>query len=180
MKTILGKEIGNKKDYEEAYKIEADVIVTAVALGFIGTRYHLNQPCIFGDEEPPQKDIVEGDSSQEISEKEKESLLKARQEYQRFQKVLEAMSIVLGEHNKDMVAHLKGLQSPQWEQGALITGRSGGHMLHPDYRHRKMLGEVSTRFAKLVAEKPDKYEVYAGKGAYTGMIDDPVNDEVMI
>jgi len=49
MKTILGREIDIQKDgekaYETAYKQEADVIVTATVLGFIGTRYHLNQPC---------------------------------------------------------------------------------------------------------------------------------------
>jgi len=184
MKTILGIEINDKEEYEKAYKIEADVIVTAVVLGFVGTRYHLNQPCIFGAEGPSQKDKVEGASAdvskQKMGDKEKEPLSKEQEEYQRFQGVMKTVSYVLREHNKEFGDYLVSLPSPQWEEGALITGRAGGHMMQHDERHRKMLGETSKRLTKLIAEKPAEYEVYAGKGAYTGMIDDPVNDHIMI
>ncbi len=182
METILGREIDDKNKFEETYKIEADVIVTAVALGFIGARYHLNQPCQFDYEHPSPEQYdkwkahFQGKNVDDIPKEYKEFW----EDYQSFEHVLSAMSYVLDKSDKKLGAFLKDGQSPVWSSGALITGRAGGQMLKGSERHKEMQGEMSRRLAKLVAEKPGWAEVYIGKGAYTGMIDDPVNDEVMI
>lgn len=181
MKTILGKELKDKREYEAQCAIEADVIVTAVVLGFIGTRWHLGQPCRFDVEHPSPKDYVkwhDTDVSQRKMEplKEKEFL----DEYQQFLNVMSALSYVLDQKDPAMGACLEDSQSPEWSPGALITGRAGGQMADFDNRHKEMQGRLSKYYTSMVADNPVLAEVYLGKGAYTGVIDDPVNDGIMI
>jgi len=195
MRTILGVEVeireqhkeNDKKDFEEKCRLEADVIVTAVVLGFIGTRYHLNQPCRF-DHEHPSPELYENWDEVDVGkrkmkpEKEEEFLA----EYQAFQHVMSAMSFVLDKSKPGMGAFLSDSQSLEWAPGALITGRAGGQMLEADERHRKMQMDKSREKATVVTKNPlslarkGSDSLYLGKGAYTGMIDDPVNDQILI
>ncbi|HKQ77852.1 MAG TPA: hypothetical protein VJ810_29410 [Blastocatellia bacterium] len=194
MKTILKVEIPvnedkriEKQDFEKKSSLEADVIVTAVVLGFIGTRYHLNQPCRFDHEHPSPASYENGYYGdvgyRKMKRAKEEEFLK---EFQDFQHVMSAMSFVLDKSEPGMGAFLKGSQSAEWVPGALITGRAGGQMMEADERHREMQKESSKEKAKIVTEMqksllaagPDS--LYVGKGAYTGMIDDPVNGAVVI
>ncbi|MCI0394427.1 MAG: hypothetical protein L0332_35910 [Chloroflexi bacterium] len=177
MKTILG----NETDDMKANEIEADVIVTAVALGFVGTRWYLDQPCRFDVEHPSPKEYdvwhpTDVGQRRMKPDKEEEFL----KDYQAFLHVMSAMSYVLDKNDPGLGAFLKAAQSAEWAPGALITGRAGGEMLEADERHKRMRGRWSRHFAGLVTERPTWTEVYEGRGAYTGMIDDPVNDDIMI
>jgi hypothetical protein len=207
METILGLDLQDQNEYEATYKIEADVIVTAVALGFVGTRYHLNQPCKFDYEHPSPTDhekwehIVNNPSLfKELEDRYGKTLTKDMtendwtfQEYMTFlhdtsdfEHVMSAMSFVLDKNDPKLGKFLKDGQSPEWKPGALITGRTGGEMLGHAERHMKLHG-AAAGVAGSVTESPEAFSeqlnhvsVYQGKGAYTGMINDPVGNDTLV
>jgi len=123
MPTILRDDIDKgigKEKYEEAYKIEADVIVTAVVLGFIGTRYHLNQPCRFDYEHPSPDQQKEWEASDHV--KNNKNTPKDYDEFLsetgQFEHVLSAMTFVIDKTEPEFGSFLKGEQSPESPLGA--------------------------------------------------------------
>ncbi|MDJ0571212.1 MAG: hypothetical protein QNJ53_19475, partial [Pleurocapsa sp. MO_192.B19] len=76
MKSILT----DKNVSEDIVKIEADVIVTATVLGFIGTRYHQNQPCSFDYEHPSPENFRIWEVLDSLSKSEEKDSNKAKQE----------------------------------------------------------------------------------------------------
>jgi hypothetical protein len=210
MKTILGKEIENSEECKKTYTTEADVIVTSVVLGFIGTRYLLNQPCRLDHEHPSPiqqkkwkqieethsqiEESIKGKDKKDYSEDEM-AFVEYRQfllDAQDFEHVMSAMSYVLDKTNSRIGKFLKDGQSPQWKEGALITGRAGGGMLDHDERHRLLQNSSAIKMERQVTWLPSFLTdaalnkitgdptLYVGKGAYTGMITDPVGDEWLV
>jgi hypothetical protein len=186
-KNIL-KEEARKKVLEAFLVVEADVIVTAVVLGFIGTRYHQKQPCRFDFEHPGPEWFEENKYYGNVGGRKMK--LKKEEEYlnelQQFDHVLSALSFIVDKSESGMGSSVKDGQSPEWNPTALITGRAGGQMLNGNERHKEMQMESSRSKAKPVGEKPASLPksgpdaLYLGKGAYTGMIDDPVKGETLI
>lgn len=172
MKSIL---TGKKVD-KSVVAAEADVIVTAVAMGFAGTRWHQNQPFSFDYEHPSPKDYEKWlriDSGKDKTDNAETIFLN---ELQEFLNVLSAMTFVLEKKDPEIGPFLREAQSPEWTPGALITGRAGGQSLQPSERHRKMEGEWAKAFARRTTIDPEVLKLYQGRGAYTGMMDDPVSD----
>ena|GEM_PF-2214346 len=141
-------------------KVEADVIMTSAILGFCVTRVKLGQPFSFDIEHPTQDVINDAKKYQGFLE-----------EWQQFLGVLSDVSEVLDFNGVDS-RYLKDAQSPEWQVGARITGREGGGGLAPQERHKAMESAQALSASRLEAQNPVGY---SGRGAYTGMIDDPVN-----
>jgi hypothetical protein len=180
MQSILTR---NANYNEDQIKIEADVIVTATVLGFIGTRYHQAQPCSFDIEHPDPSDLQQWQQrAQQVNQtlEEQREYLEYIEDTQVFVDVLESMSIVLRKTDEAVGDHLKDSQSPEWKPGALITGLRGGERTQFSERHQQIESEEARRFAVGVEENPRVYDIYQGRGAYTGMINDPVNDNWLV
>ena len=206
MKTILGQETtflsGIKGDPSAALLgLEADVIVTSVVVGFCFARAIQGHPFSF-DYDPTESEeevakskrihasvvekirrVLNTNPSNEISDDEWEARLKG--------------SVAAGP------ARVYGLGHDE----ALITGRAGGQALEPPVeirgdltlhrdapatRHRPMLSQQALRMGHWEWMSAHKYGrefkhdyapspgQYFGKGAYTGMVDDPVGNHTLI
>ncbi|HEX8700580.1 MAG TPA: hypothetical protein VF815_17145 [Myxococcaceae bacterium] len=141
-------------------KVEADVILTSAILGFCVTRLKLGQPFSFDIEHPPASVVSDPGKYQEFLE-----------DWQKFLHVLSALASVL-EFNGLKADFLRDDQSRAWHPEARITGREGGAMIKPQERHKPMLSPQAISLGKDEHAQPGGY---FGRGAYTGMIDDPVN-----
>ncbi len=159
----INKDFPDQAAFELAYKTEADVIVTATVLGFIGTRWWLGQPCSFEIEHPT------------LGEDEEKFL----KDTEGFLNVMSAMSTVLGKIDPSMEKFLKDSQSPEGKPGELITGHAGGQSLPSQQRHRAMNSALARLIAQNAKDAPSR-NLYQGRGAYTGMIDDPVNHQWLV
>jgi hypothetical protein len=180
MQSILTR---NANYNEDQIKIEADVIVTATVLGFIGTRYHQAQPCSFDIEHPDPSDLQQWQQrAQQVNQtlEEQREYLDYIQDTQTFLQVLDSMSIVLSETDPAVGRHLKDSQSPEWKPGALITGLRGGERTEFSERHQQIESEAARYFAVRVAQNSSHFNIYQGRGAYTGMINDPVTDNWLV
>lgn len=182
---VMQSILTGKQTTETQVKEEADVIVTATILGFIGTRYHLCQPCSFDIEYPNPEDLKKWKREAENKNKklvEHEKYLEYIQDHQLFLRVLSAMSIVLNETDQNIGRHLDDSQSPKWEPGALITGLPGGANVDFSKRHRDIKSSAAKNLAGYIEIGPALLSgsVYQGRGAYTGMIDDPITNKYLI
>jgi hypothetical protein len=101
------------------------------------------------------------------------------------------MSCILNKTSPELGPFLEDGQSREWAPDALITGRAGAQMLEANKRHRKPQGNKLRTVANRLAENQSietaiegvvdyRGKIYQGIGAYTGMIDDPVNDDLII
>lgn len=164
-------------------KIEADVIVTAVILGFAGTRWHQNQPFSFDYEHPNVEDFKKWQAIDSdryaVEDKDQMDFLKETQE---FLNVMSAMSFVIEKTEPKIGRFLKEGQSAEGYAGALITGRAGGQGLMSGQRHKGLTSRLAEISRKWVIENPEltAERVYEGRGAYTGLVDDPVNNTIFI
>ncbi|MDJ0702771.1 MAG: hypothetical protein QNJ46_05775 [Leptolyngbyaceae cyanobacterium MO_188.B28] len=227
--------VENEQISEDQMKIEADVIVTATVLGFVGIRYSKGQPCRFDIEHPApddhgqikfsdehfesiQKELqtrlgreheesVEAQNNRFLSLLREKNLLedflqlskrdrftqsdiannlplklfrqmpnKANEfteDNQEFGHVIDAMATVLDRINTDLAKWLKDGQSPAWAPGGLITGFPGGGSKEFSERHEQIESELAQRVKDRMAAEPERFAVYQGRGAYTGMISDP-------
>lgn len=180
MKSIL---TDNDEFTFEQVKIEADVIVTAVVLGFAGTRWHQNQPFSFDYEHPNVEDFRKwqaADSNPQAEDDDDE--IKFLKEIQEFMNVMSAMTFVIEKTEPKIGPFLREGQSAAGYAGALITGRAGGQGLGSTERHKNIASERARRYRKWVVEDPELAgtRVYEGRGAYTGLMDDPVNDRILV
>ena len=98
-------------------------------------------------------------------------------EYQEFAHVMSAISIVLNKTDACIGNFLEDSQSNAWHPGALITDLPGGAGVDFDQRDRKIESKESKEIAQLLAEKSEQFDhfVYQGRGAYIGLLSDPVN-----
>ncbi|MFV8754994.1 hypothetical protein ACNOYE_30970 [Nannocystaceae bacterium ST9] len=163
---ILDRDPSNY-DYTKAKK-EADAIVTATVIGFAATRALLSQPFSF-DMQDADKPTAGDDFAREVA---------------KWDMLLDAVSHVLGglhhlvAHNafadnlrladirdavQDGVAPTTGAISNQGRDST-ITGRPGGASLEAARRWRR------TWMPPIEGAEPE----YAGRGAYTGVCDDPL------
>ena len=92
------------------------------------------------------------------------------------------MSIVLDKTDKALGNHLKDSQSSEWELGALITGSKGGAGIDFSDRHKEINSELARCYADLLKTDSKFYKkvLYQGRGAYTGMIDDQINNKFLV
>lgn len=148
----------SRPNSEEVYTVEADVILTAVMVGFSATRILQKQPFSFDIECP-------ADWQSKSADKQREFLT----EWQQFLNNLSALSEVLRINGLDP-KHLKDAQSPEWAPGALITGRAGGAATGG--KHMSVQSAVAQNWIDYEATNPVGY---CGRGAYTGTIDDPTH-----
>ncbi len=195
MKTILGDNIHlDHRTYQERCNHEADVIVTATVLGFSATRIHLEQPFSFDIEtkdpettllfermDNPQFDhdltMLEGKpADQEKWKKAKQEYIEHLEEMQSFLVVVEAMTQVLNKNHLHSPL-IKDAQSPQWDIGERITGRAGGAMVTGPARVKPPADPGGITRGKQEMYQPGGYY---GRGAYTGMIDDPVYHNTLV
>lgn len=151
------------RDNSEAiYKVEADVIVTSTIVGFSATRILQNQPFSF-DMESPADWAGMPDTG-------KDSKAEFIEQWQMFLDALSSISEVIRGNGLD-ASKVKDAQSPDWEPGAIITGRAGG--ASSGGRHMS----VKSVAARQSIEEEAYFPVgYSGRGAYTGTIDDPCYD----
>lgn len=89
-------------------------------------------------------------------------------------RVLDALSVVVTKQEPDMGTWLQDGQSPFGKEGELITGKKGGEMLlakqrATPYRISKAL------MLRNALEK--KNMVYQGRGAYTGLVENPLKTD---
>lgn len=189
---------------------EADLIVTAMLLGFIATRHYQNQICRFDFESPSEKkraiqkqldshqkeeltrelfekrrregSVLTWDSThqtlatQDVQKLEADYLEQLR-EVQDFEVALDTLSAVLDKFEPGMGASLKDGQSPDGKEGALITGKKGGEMATPENR------ATPVRMSKLRMLRNAKKEIgqiYQGRGAYTGLVEDPIQENTNV
>lgn len=159
--TIFGKQFddNSQKSYDGAVQIESDVIVCAVIFGFSMTRFYQRQHCQFDIEHPNANDV-------DSPEKEDRVI----QDWRKFETVLSAMSTVLDRYCEGSGDWLKDGQSPKGAEGELITGRSGGHRQSPSERESPL---TYSKAAMLDNADKNKDSVYSGRGAYTGLVDNP-------
>jgi hypothetical protein len=194
MKTILGRDIYDDQTYESRCTHEADVIVTATVLGFSASRIHAGQPFSFDIEMLPPKDTSWFEEIDRLSpklqypigmnkEEDRKQWDKMKVKYdehlketQSFLVVVELLSKVLNQ-NKMNGSLIKDAQSPQWHLGARITGRLGSGMVDGPKRARYPADRMGIQKGVVEMHKPGGYY---GRGAYTGMIDDPVNHSTLI
>jgi len=173
----------NKQNMKTIYQTDADVIVTATVLGFCGTRYYLNQPCRFDIEHPGPQDYIVPHGQTEPPRMKPDKEDKFIREMAEFEMVMSAMSIVLASHTPAMGNYLKDGQSRDVQEGGLITGRAGGAGLDPKVRDRVLVSEETSRNQQAL-QKPNDHawinKLYQGRGAYTGIIDDPLNNETIV
>lgn len=196
MPQILDRRAPEPEDEKERIALreqQAHLIVTAVVLGFMATRIHLGQPLGFDFEHPNDEDWPpqpapppreEFTSDQEHDQACKEIMaaheLSIRrgflEPYQDFLDVMSVLSLALDANDLDPKALSDG-QSQAWELGTLITGRKGGSMVSSKTRERDM--KDAAAILDGLAEAIEHLS-YTGPGAYTGMIDDPVNSTVFV
>jgi hypothetical protein len=90
------------------------------------------------------------------------------------------MSLVLDKNEPGLGNWLEDGQSFGWNPGALITGLAGGQMNSAAMRHRALKSAMTNDLAEKIATNPASFTgaetLYLGKGAYTGIIDDVVNN----
>jgi hypothetical protein len=168
-------------------KIEADVIVTAVVLGFAGTRWHQNQPFSFDYEHPNLEDFNKWRAKDSTPESETDDEeIEFLKEIQQFMNVMSAMSSVIEKTEPHIGPFLKEGQSAQGYAGAVITGRAGGQTLGSTQRHKGIGSRRTQQYREWVINDPGIAEqlletrIYEGRGAYTGIIDDPVRASILV
>lgn len=88
--------------------------------------------------------------------------------------VLDALSDVLNKQESGMGKWLKDGQSPFGEEGSLITGKKGSEMLQPDIRATKL---SISKAIMLENAQNKKKNVYQGRGAYTGLVENPLEPD---
>src|SRR3990167_4783500 len=127
---------------------ESDIIVTSIALGFCATRLLQGQPVRF--------DIAPAESNYESA----------------HIRICQSIQFVLN-YNK-IEGEIDSGFTPQFPELRLITGYPGGHTQPFDNRHMPMR---SPRALKTARSETDSPSTYSGRGAYTGMIDDPIRHQ---
>ncbi|GAB2195874.1 hypothetical protein [Sessilibacter sp. MAH4] len=159
--TIFGKQYNDDSPnlYDKEVQIESDVIVSAVILGFSMTRFYQQQHCQFDIEHPNASDVGSPEKEDKII-----------QDWHKFETVLSAMSAALDRYCEGSGDWLKDGQSPKGAEGELITGRSGGHRQNPTERESPL---TYSKAAMLNNAERNKDSVYSGRGAYTGLVDNP-------
>ena len=153
---------------------EADVIVSSVILGFIFTRYYQGQPCQFDIEHPTDEQIKKWqEADKDPSKGMPEDYLEYLQEQQEFLDVMSALAIVVDKREAGMGKWLKDGQSAFGKEGKLITGKKGGEMID----HKKRATPLSYSKARMLKNAlANKDTVYQGRGAYTGLVDNPITE----
>jgi hypothetical protein len=148
---------------------EADVIFTAVVLGFGLTRAIQEQPFSFDMQPVDDPGAAEKDLS------------KLRAAVAGMTRLLQRSGVDKAERyiSSDLTPGYKGMDSN------LITGRAGGEHLTPEQRRRPLLDEQAANMGRWEhnSSQPGAEQFggqYHGVGAYTGMIDDPVGSHTLI
>lgn len=168
---------------------EADTIVSAVILGFAGTRFQQKQPCRFDIEHPGPEAYENPDAPvgerrmKKIVEQDRIRDLEAEflAEYQDFLNVLSAMSQVLDLTDRRVGDHLRDGQSPEGRPGELITGRRGGATREPQDRALEITSEQARKIQEQIRRQEDTgHDLYEGRGAYTGLVSDPDHDRLYV
>ena len=143
----------------DVLKAESDVISTACILGFVATRYYLDQPCSFEIEYPDEKDRNEAFAKDWFD----------------FELAMSAMGRALDIYEPGMSRSLKDGQSPEGGPGKRITGSPGAEMTERKERERKIRSKTVEKLAALIQEKGAGIDgIYRGRGAYSGVYDNPV------
>lgn len=167
--------LNDKTEFDSKNKITSDIIISSAILGFTLTRYYQNQPCQFDYEHPTEKSITEWEKL--LSNKDTEEYgkyIKELQDQQNHFNILSTISHVIDHYEPGAGLHLLDGQSPLGKEGKLITGKKGSEGQKFNNRHGKMSISKAEMLENAFEKKGD---VYRGRGAYTGMIDNPINDE---
>jgi len=176
---IKPAEDSNKQQVEQ----EADVIISSVIIGFSGTRYYQQQPCTFDIEweqisEKDKKDM-EADSAGRVGIE--KWAYKNAQGQQDFLTTIECVSKVMDIYQPGMGDWLIDGQSQKTGKGELITGRQGGASQNKQQRDKSPQSSQAKALVKnlsdnqwLALDTGGNKLIYKGRGAYSGIIDDPV------
>ena len=92
--------------------------------------------------------------------------------FQNFLTNLDVLSVVLDKKECGMGKKLLDGQSPRGREGSLITGRKGGEMVDEVHRATPLSLSKAAMIQNAYAKRDT---VYQGRGAYTGLVEDPVN-----
>jgi len=102
------------------------------------------------------------------------SYTKYLQEMQDFYLTLDALSVVIDKQEPGMGKWLHDGQSPFGKEGELITGKKGGEMVSPECRVTPFTLSKA-EMLKNALDEVSKNTVYQGRGAYTGLIENPID-----
>lgn len=127
-------------------RADAQLIHTAVLLGFCLARATNGHPVEFSWNEPDEED-------------------RTRQAAQCLQAVLP----------DDVPVRIGVRQTPPWSLGGLITGAAGAASSKFPARHRTPSGPVAEELRQLAADEGSPVG-YRGPGAYSGFVDDPLGN----
>lgn len=94
-------------------------------------------------------------------------------EWQHFLSVLSALSYVVDKQETGMGKWLTDGQSPFGKEGKLITGKKGGQMLDTKNRSTPLTYSKAQMLKNAMNSKDN---IYQGRGAYTGLVDNPIED----
>jgi hypothetical protein len=147
-------------------EVESDVIFTAVILGFSLTRVVQAQPFSFDMELTPGPN--------------------AAVSLDQLNYVVRGIRAILRRSGIRADANLISGIAPQHQNNTsdLITGRTGGQHLTPDDRNRPMTDQSALNMGAWERQSSQPHAVcyqgqYHGRGAYTGMIDDPIGHHTL-
>ena len=146
-------------------RLEANVIYTAMILGFCATRFIHNDPFVF-EEDPSDAETGKIEWSFARGD---ETAMKTRR---KFAVACTLVNNALREGANLPHANVMGLST---SISGLITGRPGGAAITHRARARTMSTSSGERGIVREIHKP---KGYTGRGAYVGMIDDPVNGTI--
>ncbi|UAA37647.1 hypothetical protein KIH87_13125 [Paraneptunicella aestuarii] len=100
-------------------------------------------------------------------------------EASQFMNVLDGVSYTLSKIDKDMGRYLQDGQSVHGGAGELISGVQGG--AHSYYKERQAIELEKTAEVVQGAKSSENWgKIYEGRGAYTGVIHDSVNEEKIL
>ena len=100
--------------------------------------------------------------------------IKELDDQQNYFNILSTISHVMDHHEPGSGQHVLDGQSPFGQEGKLITGRKGSE--GQDFKNRH--GKMSLSKAHMLNNAlKNKDSIYRGRGAYTGMVDDPRSDD---
>lgn len=138
------------KDHSEA-GFEADIIMTATILGFSAGRLAVGHP-------------VQFDSKEKEDEK--------------LKRVVKKLNDAIGSTYPKISKHVSHGVTPPWKEGGMITGAPGASALEGEDRRDNPNSEAAKELHS-IASKDDRIG-YQGRGAYTGFVDDQLNNRASI
>ncbi|WP_444930669.1 hypothetical protein ACJJIF_02500 [Microbulbifer sp. SSSA002] len=130
-----------------------------------------------------QKNLVENLSKDEFRNKLKSQMglyleyLKEIKDQQNFCHIISTISHIIDHHEPDASDSILDGQSPQGKEGELITGRKGSETSQAKFRPTPMSLSKAAMLENALGEKDT---IYRGRGAYTGVIDDPSCDHTKV